>query len=303
MTTLHSFPFDALGTECILHLYADSAVAADAAAAAAIDEVDRIESRYSRYRPDSTLSAINHAAQCGNDIAVDAETAALLDYAFACHRMSDGLFDITSGVLRQAWDFASGRLPAAADVAALLPRIGMDKLDWHPPQLGFHDAGIELDFGGIGKEYAADRAAEVCYAAGIAHGLIDLGGDIRVLGPHADGSPWRIGIRDPQAPAQAVAIVELAGGALATSGDYERYLEVDGRRYCHILDPHTGWPVRGLRSASIHAERCLLAGSLATVAMLKGASAQDWLAGLGVAHLWVDATGRQGGTLPAREPA
>ena len=297
--SLHSFPFDALGTECVLHLHAESAATAENTAVAASDEVNRIEMRYSRYREDSMLALINRAAARGDSIDVDAETAALLGYALAAHRMSHGLFDITSGILRRAWHFESGQLPMASDVAALLPYIGMDKLEWNSPRLGFRISGMELDFGGIGKEYAADRAADLCYANGITRGLVDLGGDIRVLGPHPDGSPWRIGIRDPSNPATACTIVTLFTGALATSGDYERYIDDGGRRYCHILDPHTGWPSHGLRSVSVSAETCLLAGSLTTVAMLMGDRGKDWLSGQGVDHLWIDEAGNGGGPLRA----
>lgn len=299
MTALHSFPFDALGTECILHLYADTPGMADAAASAAIGEIVRIEHTYSRYQEDNPLSVINRAAAQGDSIDLDDETASLVDYAFACHRMSDGLFDITSGILRRAWNFSAQQPPAATEVAALLPQIGMDKLGWQKPRLSFSIPGMELDFGGIGKEYAADRAAAICRAWGINRGLIDLGGDICVLGPHPDGSPWRIGIRDPGAPAQAIAVVELSAGALASSGNYERYIDHAGQRYSHILDPHTGWPVHGLSAVSVHADQCLLAGSLSTIAMLKGEAAKAWLADFGVEHLWVDDKGCQGGTLAA----
>jgi thiamine biosynthesis lipoprotein len=296
---LHSFQFDALGTECALHLYADSADTAEAAAEGAMGEICRIECRYSRYREDSVLSAINRAAASGSAVDVDEETAALLDYAFAAYHISGGLFDITSGILRRAWDFNADRPPHEADVAALLPAIGMDKLQWTPPQLRFRKPGLELDFGGIGKEYAADRVAAVCQANGIVAGLVDLGGDILALGPHEDGTPWRVGIRNPRSPAEVVSVVELSAGALATSGDYERYIDFDGKRYCHILNPHTGWPVDGLSSVSVQAEQCLFAGSLATIAMLKGENGKAWLADLGIRHCWVDSTGRLGGTLVA----
>jgi len=300
MTALHSFPFDAMGTECVLHVYARTDNDAQMAAERVIVEIDRVEAHYSRYRADSMLSRINETAAAGGCIEVDEESATLLDYAFACHRISDGLFDITSGILRRAWDFGSGRLPAAEQVAALLPRVGMDKLVWARPRLEFSVPGLELDLGGIGKEYAADRAAAICADSGIAHGLVDLGGDIRIIGPHPDGRSWTIGIRDPRRPEVAVADVELAGGALATSGDYERYLEIGDRRYCHILNPRTGWPAEGLRSVSIHADQCLLAGSLATIAMLKGTAGVAWLDSLGQSYHCVDDTGRQHGTLPAR---
>ena len=296
---LYSFPFDALGTACLLHLYAGSADEAESIATAAIDEVMRIELRYSRYLDESTLSAINRAAAAAEMVVVDEETAALLDYAIACYRKSDGLFDITSGILRKAWNFNTKRLPETAEIQALQDRVGMDKLKWHRPYLGFEVPGIELDFGGMGKEYAADRVADVCAEHGIRHGLVDLGGDIRVFGPHADGSSWRVGISDPRNPEQALCTVDLRAGALATSGDYERFIEIDGQRYGHILNPHTGWPIHEFRSVSVCADQCLLAGSLSTIGMLKGAAGKAWLASIGFDHLWVDQWGNQGGTLNA----
>ena len=292
----YRFEFHALGSDCSLQLFAPTTALARDAAVAAEREVARIETRYSRYRPDSELSRINAAAMNGGSVTVDAETAGLIDYAYACYRKSDGLFDITSGVLRTVWNFASGPPPRPDAVAALLPRIGLDKIEWDNPRLTFATAGMELDFGGIGKEYAADRAAQICAAAGICHGLVDLGGDIRLLGPHPDGTPWKIGIRHPRRPETPMSAVDLVSGAIATSGDYERFMEVAGRRYCHILNPRTGWPVRELRSASVIGPDCLVAGTLATIAMLKGREGPDWLRALGVRHVVMDDDGGIAGT-------
>jgi thiamine biosynthesis lipoprotein len=175
--------------------------------------------------------------------------------------------------------------------------VGLGKILWTPPLLQFPLAGMALDFGGIGKEYAADRVADLCSTNGIDSGLIDLGGDIRIIGPHPDGSPWRVGIRNPDHPETALAMLELREGAIASSGDYERYIEVAGRRYCHILNPITGWPVQGLSSVSVTAPSCLVAGSICTIAMLKGRDGPTWLESLGVAHGWVDDGGQRGGQL------
>ena len=298
---LHSFSFQAMGTECTLHLHAADAETANTAAAAAEDEVVRIDRRYSRYSKGSLLSAINRVADGGGSLEVDEETAGLLDYAFSCHSMSGGLFDITSGVLYKAWPFSAGQPPTPPDretIARLLPRVGLAKVEWRAPRLSFCHPGMALDFGGIGKEYAADRAAAICAALGIHHGLIDLGGDIHVIGPHPDGAPWSIHIRHPRQAGADLAIIGLAKGGLATSGDYERFIEIDGRRYCHILDPRSGWPVSGLASVSVVADQCLVAGSVATITMLKGRQGLPWLESLtGVRHLWVDDAGGQGGTL------
>ena len=286
------YGFTAMGSECALHLYGADHASAEAAEA----EVVRIEHRYSRYRDDSVLAEINRAAAAGGAIEVDDETAALLDYAFACHRKSGGLFDITTGILRRAWDFSSGRAPAPGEIERWLPFVGLDKVRWESPRLSFPVAGVELDLGGVGKEYAADRAAAVLADAGVRHGLVDLGGDLRALGPRPDGTPWPIHIRDPRTPGQALGVVPLTEGGLATSGDYERCVVIGGRRYGHILNPHTGWPVQGLVGVSVVAETCLVAGSVATIAMLKGAAGAAWLDELGVRCVWLDTEGRTGGT-------
>ena len=290
--------FQAMASDCAVHVQAATAAASAAIAMAAEAEVRRIEARYSRFRVDSELTRINLVAAAGGATDVDPETAGLVAYAKACFQSSAGAFDITSGLLRQAWDFSKARLPQQREIDALLPRIGLDKVSLSDGRLSFAQAGMELDLGGLGKEYAADRAAEVCSEMEARHGFVDLGGDIRVIGPQPDGQPWRIGIRDPRDGEAVVAEVALHGGALATSGDYERFIEVEGVRYCHILDPRTGWPARGLSSVTVITERCLVAGSLATSAMLRGGQGGAWLERLGVRHIAIDDQGRCSGTEP-----
>jgi len=289
-----------MGSPCEIRLDPTPALddrAAAAVLAEAVAEVERLEARYSRYRETSLLAEINRVALVGGSIEVDPETASLLDYAATCHAESGGLFDVTSGILRRAWRFAEGRLPAPGEVEALLPRVGFGKLVWQRPRLAFPVPGLELDFGGIVKEYAADRVAGRLQAAGAPHALVNLGGDVRVAGPRADGGPWRIGIRHPRRAGELVGQVALREGALSTSGDYERCIEIDGIRYGHVLDPRTGWPVRFMASASVVAPLCVLAGSASTIAMLRGEAGAGWLEGLGLPCLWVDVDGRMGGSL------
>ncbi len=306
MLELYHFPFTAMGTECNLYLYSEDASHAEETAHAAAAEVARIEQRYSRYNPGSVLSGINRAARQGGSAILDEETALLTDYAFACHQKSGGLFDITSGVLRKAWDFSSDTLDTLPDQAAidsLLPKVGMEKIIRNPPRITFTVPGMELDFGGIGKEYASDRAAEVCAAHGVTGGLVDLGGDIKIIGPHPGPRPWIIGITDPLKPNGHLGNVELFEGALASSGDYERCIVIDGKRYSHIINPFTGWPVRGLSAVSVTVGRCLAAGSICTIAMLKGVEGIRWLAdNATVPYLWVDSEGNRGGPLPLLPP-
>ncbi|WP_459874012.1 FAD:protein FMN transferase [Endothiovibrio diazotrophicus] len=294
---IHTFNAMGCANEVQLHAAGDER-AARAAAEAADAEVRRLERRYSRYRDDSVVAAINRAAG-GAAVELDEESAALIDYAAVCFAESGGLFDVTSGVLRRAWNFRSGRLPAPSAVEALRPLVGWGEVEWQRPWLRLPRPGMEIDLGGVVKEYAADRAAAVCRGLGIEHGLINLGGDLHALGPRPDGTPWAVGIRHPRRPDGCIASVALRRGGLASSGDYERYLEVDGRRYSHLLDPATGWPVeRPMQAVTVLADACLIAGSASTIALLKGNDAgRTFLDDLGLPHLRVTADGRLEGPL------
>jgi FAD:protein FMN transferase len=302
---LGHFTFRAMGSPCALHLYAGGRSALDAVAERAQALVLELEAKYSRYRDDSVLSALNRSAGNPDGVEVDDETAKLLDYADTAWKHSAGLFDATSGTLRRVWNFRSGRVPSPDEVRAALACVGWQKLRWARPRLVLPLAGMELDFGGFVKEYAVDRVTERCRELGVQHGMVDLGGDLRAIGPHPDGRPWSVGIRDPRAPERALAAVPLADSALATSGDYERCMVVDGVRYTHILDPRTGWPVQGLASASVVAPQCLVAGTATTIALLSGErGGARFLDGLGLPTLRVDARGRLSGSLaPKARPA
>ena len=261
--------FRAMAAEHELQLLCDDADRARRAADAAIADVHRIEAKYSRYREDSLTTRINRGAG-GAPVAIDAETAALLRYADQCHALSGGKFDLTSGVLRRVWDFRREppELPGQAAIAATVALIDWASVEWDDRAIRLPRPGMEIDFGGIGKEYAADRVATICIEHGLRHGLVNLSGDIRAIGPQADAVPWRIGIRHPRRDGVAIAGFDLVAGALATSGDYERFIEVGGRRCSHILDPRTGMPVSHWQSVSVVAPLCVVAGSCATIAML-----------------------------------
>ena len=303
MTPDFGFEFEAMGTVCQLRLCADSEADASVAARRAIDEVRRLEAKYSRYRADSIVSRINAAAGSGERIAVDAETAGLLGFADTLFEASEGLFDITSGILRRVWDFKAARLPSAEAVAELLPDVGWPLADWDGETLALQRPGMELDFGGFAKEYAADRAAATLREAGIHGGTVNLGGDVSLVGPHPNGVPWRIGIAHPRRAGEVIASIELTHGALATSGDYERAFEVDGRRYCHIIDPRTGWPVTHWQCVSVVGPACLASGALTTMAMLMGEGAHAFLREQGVGFLTIDAHGRLYREMPHTAPA
>jgi FAD:protein FMN transferase len=248
------------------------------------EEAWRIEAKYSRYRSDSLISYLN--GHGGSPATVDDETASLLDFAQRCHRISDGLFDISSGILRRAWTFdGSDQLPQAQAIAALLPFIGFEKLHWRAPTIEL-PVGMELDLGGIGKEYAVDRAYELLSKKTRSPFLVNFGGDLRASGPPPSGF-WQVGIEKPGHERDACMMLQLAQGALATSGDSRRFVLRDGVRYGHVLNPKTGWPVQHApRSVTVAASSCTEAGMLSTLAMLQGAKAREFLREQGVKH-WV----------------
>ncbi len=293
----YHYDFKAMGSPCTIQLYARNAAKGAAAAEIAMNDVRRLEALYSRYREDSFLSEINRVAATGGSISVDEETAGLLDYAGTCYQQSNGLFDITSGVLRKAWDFKSGKLPDHQTIARAREKIGWHHVKWARPVLSFDIPGMEIDFGGVVKEYAVDRAAALCLEAGIRHGIVNLGGDIKAIGPHPDGSPWRVAVRHPRQSDGILETLLLYSGALASSGDYERCIILNNVRYGHVLNPKTGWPVNTMAAVSVVSDYCVVAGSASTIGMLMEELGPEWLLELGLPHMWVDVHGRVGGTL------
>lgn len=267
--------FTAMASSCELLLHtADHKFGLELGKAAAA-EAWRIEAKYSRYLLDSVISRIH--AQHGTAVHLDEESASLIDFAAQCFELSDGLFDITSGALRRAWKFdGSDHIPDESAVQALLPLIGFEKLSWRRPILTV-PAGMELDLGGIGKEYAVDRAYDLLMSRCPVPFLVNFGGDLRASRPLPQG-PWKVGIERPDTDGAAAMMLEVEYGALATSGDSHRFLLEGGVRYGHVLDPRTGWPVEGApRSVTVAASSCTEAGLLSTVAMLKGRGARQFL--------------------------
>jgi FAD:protein FMN transferase len=288
------FEFSAMASPCSIRIETRDERTATKAAQAAISEVQRIEMKYSRYLTTSVISKINNAAG-GSPVAVDPETANLLNFADQLWRLSDGLFDATSGGLRKAWNFKQPVLPSRAQLAQALARIGWANVHHSEKKCRLVDAGMELDFGGFGKEYAADRAAGILKQYGVEHALVNLGGDVHALGCH--GLPeqvdqaWKVEVQHPRKEKASIAGIDIYGGGMATSGDYERFFELDGKRYCHVLDPRTGWPVTYWQSITVLASNTTMAGALTTIAMLKGAQGLQWLEAQDVSYLAVQYDG------------
>ena len=234
------------------------------------DEARRIEVKYSRFRETSVVSEINRNAG-RTPVAVDAETVRLVQTSLDVARMTGGRFDPTVGVLRKAWDFRSGRVPAQDEIDGLLSLVDAEAVSIRDGTVFLRRPGMEIDLGGVGKEYAVDRAAKVLLDEGVRAAVVNFAGDVRTIGSRGDGRPWSVGVRDPRRENRSVfAVRVLLDAGIATSGDYERCFVRDGVRYHHILDATTGRPARGVASATVVAGSAFRAGCFSTAAFLLG---------------------------------
>jgi len=234
------------------------------------EEARRIERKFSRYRDGSVVSEINRSAG-RTPVAVDEETDTLVASALELRERTGGRFDPTVGVLRRAWDFRSGRVPSREEVAALLPLVDGTSVSRRDGTVFLRKPGMELDLGGVGKEFAVDRVAQVLVEEGVPAAIVNFAGDVRTVGRRLDRHPWKVGVRDPRDPRRVrFSVRPMAGAGVATSGDYERGFVKDGARYHHILDARTGWPVRGVVSATVVAPTADEAGRFASAAFLLG---------------------------------
>lgn len=277
--------FQAMASPCEVLIETQNVKQAESLFQSAAAEAWRIEAKFSRYQNDNIIHQINHSN--GNPIKVDEETASLLDFAAQCYDMSEGKFDVTSGVLRRAWHFdCSDNVPKPAEIEQLLELIGWNKLLWNKPFLTL-PSGMEIDFGGIGKEYAVDKTLLILQQKTSSPVLVNFGGDLHCSGPRVNKQPWTTGIENPLHTGKAYNTLQLYQGALATSGDVFRYLEKDGIRYSHVLNPKTGWSVTNApHSVTVAAQNCTEAGILATLAMLQGQEAEQFLQSQQVKH-WI----------------
>jgi thiamine biosynthesis lipoprotein len=268
--------FTAMANPCEVLCQTDDAGAARAICETVAAEARRIEHKFSRYRADSVVHAIN--TSCGQPLRLDAETVQLLEFGATLWQLSEGAFDLTSGVLRRAWRFERGAIPPdRSSIDELLLRVGWQRVRWQPPELALPE-GMEIDLGGIGKEYAVDNAISRLTAWSSIPVLVNFGGDLRVSGPPPHERVWQVGIESTVRAGAASHRIQLGAGALATSGQTYKFIEFAGRRYGHIIDARTGWPTPDAPLAvTVAADTCSQAGVFTTLAMLQGARAEQFL--------------------------
>ena len=267
--------FRAMACPCEALVEIDDELVARELIALVHDEARRIEHKFSRYLEGNIVHRINSAQ--GEAVKVDDETARLLDFADQLFELSEGRFDITSGALRRVWTFdGSDRVPERDAIDDVLQHVGWRKVSWDGSTIQL-PVGMEIDLGGIGKEYAVDSCANRVREDSDVSVLINFGGDLVTTAPREDEAPWSVG-RLVTGRDEAVALFELRRGAIATSGDAHRYLVRDGVRYSHVLDPRTGCPVPGApHTVSVAAPTCIEAGMFSTLAMLHGEAAAEFL--------------------------
>jgi len=215
---------------------------------------EHFEQLFSRTIATSDVARINAAA--GEVVEVDSQTAELVRLALGYCERSDGLFDITIGAVSELWDFAEGVVPSDEAIADALPHVGWQRVVVGQNSVRLEDPDARIDLGGIAKGYITDRLMELYAARGVTDAFVNLGGNVAVMGRNSEGRAWNVGVRDPDdaSGTQVVATISTEGGSLVTSGLYERSFEKDGKRYWHILDPRTGYPVQtDVVSASVYA--------------------------------------------------
>ena len=269
--TLYNKRFRVMGGWGLVRFVADCSIAeAETIARRAIDEAERIERKYSRFLPGSVVSRINRDAG-RTPVAVDQETVGLTAKSLDLAERTEGAFSPAVGALRRVWNFRAGRVPASEEVAALVPLLDWRLVSLRHGTVFLRRDGMEMDFGGVGKEYAADRVAARLEDLGVESAVVNLAGDLRTVGSRGDGRPWKIGVQDPRHLDRCRFAIRTMGEAgVASSGDYERFFMADGVRYHHLFDARTGWPARGVASVTTIAPTAFEAGLASTAAFLLG---------------------------------
>jgi thiamine biosynthesis lipoprotein len=246
---------------------------ADRAMADGFQALQQVDQRMSVYRPHSDLSRINRRA-AHTWVHVDSYLLSVTAEALRMSRLSDGALDVTILPLMRLWGFVqqAGRSPTEAELQATLSRVDYRHvhLDLSRGTIHFSRAGVELDLGGIAKGFAVDQAVAALLAHGANHALVNAGGDLFALGTATSESAWVVDIQHPHRADRSLATLEVHNRSVATSGHYEKYFEQYGKRYCHLIDPRTGYPVEDVASVTVLAETAMQADAISTAAFVLG---------------------------------
>jgi len=266
-----------MGNRFEISVVADDKLHAETSIDAAIEEISRIESRFTTFKESSETNLVNRYAGI-EPVQVSREFIELVQRSNRISALTQGAFDITYGSIdRSLWNFNTQMtsLPDAKTCSKLIRLIDYRKIivDEEKNTVMLAEAGMRLGFGGIGKGYAADRAKQVLKERGILSGVVNAAGDLTTWGHQPDGKPWTIGIANPEAVHHPFSFLDITNMASATSGNYEKFVMIDGRKYSHTIDPRTGLPVGGIKSVTIITSHAELADAMATPVMIMGIKA------------------------------
>jgi len=239
----------------------------------AVGEIQRIEELISSWKPTSQTSAINKNAGI-KPVKVDDELFQLIKRSIDISAITDGAFDISFAAIDKIWVFngQEAQKPNPVDISNSVEAIGFKNihLDEKNSTVFLTKKGMKIGFGAIGKGYAADKAKNILINKGVAGGIINASGDMNTWGVQPNGSAWKIAITNPLDTSKNYGLFELVDNAVVTSGNYEKYLLIDGKRYAHIIDPRTGMPTKGILSVTVFAPKAELADALATSVFVMG---------------------------------
>lgn len=271
-----------MGNNFTLTVVADTHAAGNAYIALSVQEIRRIEALLSTFRPDSQTNRINDNAGIG-PVAVDAEVYALIQRSLSISHITQGAFDISYGGLdKSLWNFDKSmtRLPDAETAKKMVHLIDYRNILLDPQNgtVFLKKKGMRIGFGGIGKGYAAEQAKRLLMQHGVTSGIINASGDLTAWGTQPGGKPWTIGIANPEFPQQAFSYLEISNKAVATSGNYEKFVTLGGKKYSHTIDPKTGLPVTGIKSVTVICDNAEFADAMATPIAVMGIKAGLFLA-------------------------
>lgn len=265
-----------MGSRFDVTVVARDSITASAHIDTAIAEIDRIEKLISSWDENSQTSKINKYAGI-KPVKVDDELFKLIERAIEISKLTDGAFDISYASMDKIWKFDGSmtEMPTDEEIKASVAKVGyknilLDKLN---STVFLKIEGMKIGFGAIGKGYAADKAKDLLISKGVVSGIINASGDMNTWGKQPDGSEWKIAITNPLNKNKAFALLPITNGAVVTSGNYEKYVSFNGKRYSHIIDPRTGYPSSGIISVTVFAPKAELADALATSIFVMGKEA------------------------------
>lgn len=245
----------------------------------AVQEVQRIEFLLTEFSETSQTSLINQNAGI-RPVEVDLEVYQIIERCKQISSLTQGAFDITSGVLKKLYNFKrqQSTLPDEHELKSTLDKVSYTYINLlKDNHVYLTRPDMRIGFGAIGKGYAADKVKQLLVKKGVASGVINASGDLTAWGSREDGSPWKVGIANPDDPSKTIAWIPVHNSAVATSGDYEQYFEMNGIRYSHNIDPKTGKPVKGIKSVTVISSSAELSDALATAVTIMGVEAGLYL--------------------------